>query len=174
MSSVSPANDNDVFAGLTRRLCGAIVVEISHEFRVIHFLSEYNANLGTTRVLLNVHLIGTNANFPLSRVAARRINRTRAEWKPIAGIVREMKSALKIARNYVKEIHLRAASSNLLARGQTAGHRSLKINYFLPSRTFYPSSTRLRKRVVSMRNGTCANRSPTSIRGSFIKQPFIE
>lgn len=171
MSSVSPASDNDVFAGLTRRLCGAIVVEISHEFRVIHFLSEYNTNLGTTSVLLNVYLIGTNANFPLS---ARRINRTRAEWKPIAGIVREMKSALKIARNYVKEIHLHAASSNLLARDQTAGHRSLKINYFLPSRTFYPSSMQLRKRVVSMRNGTCANRSPTSIRGSFIKQPFIE
>lgn len=51
-------------------------------------------------------------NFPLSSMSygARRIDRTQAKWKPIACIVRQMKSALKIARNYVKEI--RAALSD--------------------------------------------------------------
>lgn len=78
--SVSPANGNSVFAGLMRRLCEAGVLEITREFRVIHFLPEYDANSGTTRVLLERASARNKCEFSIiARATQHAIERERSE-----------------------------------------------------------------------------------------------
>lgn len=72
------------FVELTRRLYEARFLKITHEFRVIHFLPEYNANLDTTRVLLDVTSARYKCEFSIIARATqhnetRRSNAERSE-----------------------------------------------------------------------------------------------